>query len=809
MATYFATLLADEWGEAVHQPAGQLTSFQLMYDEETETLNVVRRATDGVDGVEVAMHMHVFKYGQQLVALLRHEDSPFRIAALCKRDPTAAPLALDVFVNSAALESMLDCHGTFPGEAELVAMLTCASKAGLLARRCVTTTHSQLPYTPVSRTSTRAKRMKVEKQVMGSGEVVTWMQTHEGSKAALHYLPCFVDMPHSKYVFCLKEFVFVPRRFGTWDSVTLSAGAIVGDRNTGKTEMIKQLIAATRGGPPRVTTPVPPFLQSTPCTLLVVPPYLLHQWQRALACTVRTAVVSNKRTLQLFCRADTLAALDVVLVPFPFFVSSLKKSPCKHRARAVQVRAHEAGEQPRRLDWMFWRRLVIDEACQLYAEWARVLRKPSTQVRAQFTWLLQGGVDVTSVAPCALLNLMVNRAVLHDVDALQDRLLSLTCTTPPRAVQCETVLTDLSPPERQAYDVLRGVHAPVLELLQVCCGDMTPMMTYMRPASSWDDAVKHATELIAQYKRNGEEQLEEWWSDQDDNDELPSGTDAADAAVASPAASDHDQAEEAEPTEPADADDELTDLDDLMQEVHDALHTTSTQLDERLTFLSHCRDTLMAPGSQPDTCSICLTNVCDCLCVCGHMLCHECMVHLFQTAKKKEAEELEEHGLQPDASMFAQCPHCRWDVEPHEVFWNVGSTPGGKYSAIQQSITQAAAAAKNTVVVVTMPELLHTLLDWLKRDGAQVQACTASEERCKQALTWFDSGHGRTLLLYYHQLYGLKLQHVHQVLLVHGLSRGIQQLDGALMLIKESVTSAQLSVYNFLARDTIEESMRA
>ena len=832
--SYIASLLTDEWRDGLMH---ECQPYRLLTDG-AGSLQIARNGHDAIENVGVELQVHMIKYGAQVSSLLSHDDTPFFVMALCKRDLLAPPVALDLYVNAPLFEREMQRVGTVPGENAVVEMLTTATRYNLLLKRFQTATASSDRHV-----SKRARTLAAE-PFQTTAELLQRVLTREHSTNTHVGMPMFITIPGSQYVFCLKEFAFVPQSYGTYETVQVNAGAVVGDRGANKTELVKQLIERTRSEPLGTRRSTPPFLRAVKATLLVVPTALVEQWQSALAPTCRVVVVLNKRMLHQLATFASVAVCDVVLVTHVFYLTCMRKTTTKHKARVcARAPLAEIAHQYCRLDWVFWKRVIFDEALHFYMYPRKAWHSVA---RGKMVWLLQGGSEVTSLDACALMDFMVQhtnftRPCFMNVSALAlDCFLRATTVQCRNAVQVDTVCTTLTSAEAQAYAVLQQARSSLEELMQVAAGDLAPIKKFMHPVSTWAAALPLGTTILNSYIESVVD-AEFVWSEVDDNEEDDDDGEASPEEATEAVQVDQvDDAVEVEVQLHVDVDDisagsaEFNDangdhgehageharaqgsnlplrhqLDEMLDDMVDA---TTDEMKERLEFFKRAGSELDSGAMEASCCSVCLTNTSDCLFVCGHMLCHECVVHLFINSKKKELQELAEQGVVATAEGYlAQCPQCRWQLEPHEVFWKTGVTPQNEKRTVLCNLLKRLVAEEQSILVVaTMPEVLMTLLQCMCEDGLPCKPLTYSPIACRHALTWFKASAGRVLFVYADQLNGLKLPSVQHVVLLHPHVHGrVQQQvvqDAVLDCINNGDGMRTIQLHRLCAGNTIEEA---
>lgn len=782
MTTYVATVLLEEWRECV---GSAYEAYRLLYDG--SSLQLVRSAGEAIDGVDVCLNFHCIKHARLVSQLLRHEHTPFTISAVCRPDPMLLPLALEVCVNASQLQHDLDTQGTTPGEAELVELLSTAAKANMLVR-CAR------PHEPVATPRPRKKQRVVHHT--DPGAVDAWMRERE--TATSMPLPQYICIPGSTYVFCLKEFAFLPQLAGQWAHLHITGGILVGERNVGKAAAVRRLLSAAGDAPVRNLV-TPPFLKPLHATLLVVPAAMLHQWQElCTAASLSVAIIHNKRSWSQCSTYAALSACDMVLVTHSYYYALLRKPCAKHKSRVFACGAD--GEARARLDWLYWARVIVDEPLQLWRRPSFSFRKLPSLVRARSWWLVQGALTSSSLEMSALVDMLCaaqqqsTTTPCVNVDVLSTCFMDMVCSVPPLPLCIERLVpVELSTVERHAYEVLDRAGASVVQLMQVCGGDLTPLRLFMRPVKSWVDAVPLGMEVMNEYNDyivSNQADVEVNWSTGEDEEggEEEGGAEA-------PVPPDDTQARER--------------VEGMITRL---LNEEASEIGERREFFLRTSQALIQ-GKDAGTCPICLSNDSDCLFICGHQLCHGCVVELFVSAKVQEQQLMQEQGYSDFADGYlAPCPTCRWSLEPHEVFWVTGpSSPGGgKVEAVAQLLQELVSQQERVVVVVGtgMAELVHSVCAEWSQQSLPCRVLSMNAVTSRSNLAWFTAAGGRVLLLYQEQLQGLKLAHVAHVVLLHPHASGAyhhNQMKQAVMHAVGGQAARPVTVYQFMAKGTVEE----
>ncbi len=835
---YFCTVLTEAWREALEH---ECEPYRMVWSAALNSVTLVRATSEAVEGVGVELSPSL-KYSKQVTPLLQHGTSAFTITALCPLNPLACPVALDVYVNTPQWELELAITGTFVGESALVELLHVSSRNGFLVKRHTAAAapgHGDGLSAP---TRKRARVCTVETELTAA-QVVSWMRAAEGLPDGAGHgasttvaLPQFLDVPGSSHVLCLREMAFVPRTHAHWSSSSVSGGLLVGPRSTGKTGCVVQLLQGL--DPHAAPLAAPPFLRAVNATLVVVPAHLLAQWEAALtAAGLATLVVYNKKTWSQGCTLARLSEVAVVLTTHQYFATVIKKPSVKHKSRMFATRpvAEVAGMNVR-FDWLWWRRVVVDEALLLFMRMQGVCARSgsgrharggshTTAVRSYSWWGLQGGMLPTSVPMCALVDMLhmharglrsQDKAVqMCDMHAYESCVLALTRPAAPLCTLRERwVYTTLSVPHRQAYDLLRRSGCAPAELLQVCAGDLEPVRQFLTPVRSWMDALPLGLKVLNDYIFS--QDIEFTWSNGNDAQE-GDGEEGEEWVV--------DEEGEGVEGEGVVEDEGVEGVRNRIQSmITHALDEESGEMRERRAFFERVTSGLAMNREAAGTCNVCLTNDADCVFVCGHLMCHECVIDLFVAAKKQQHELNEQGYAEVLDGNLAPCPSCRWSVEPHEVFWVHGGDQGrdgSKVDALVRHLKPLVDAGERVVIVTgssckdegVYVTLSHTVCERLMYHGIPSRVLALHMPSCYQSWAWFTaapSSRGKVLLVYSDQLQGLKLPDVRHMVLLHPALDGVAAQQCVQRHVQECCHSnrtrrEEVFMHHFIVRDTVEQ----
>lgn len=254
----------------------------------------------------------------------------------------------------------------------------------------------------------------------------------------------------------------------------------------------------------------------------------------------------------------------------------------------------------------------------------------------------------------------------------------------------------------------------------------------------------------------------------------------------------------------------------------------SSEISERRDYFLKTTGQLVTGEVRPAVCAVCLVNLCDCIFVCGHMLCHQCIIDLFESTAQDDEY----------ADFMAPCPTCRWNVEPHEVFWVLQTPvqPPHKFTRIKQILQTTNGS---TVIFATHPEILHQIYKLLiasladtssvsgraaKRAPVTVQPVSPNTKMCKYNTSWYQdpsetavgtktakklkAEKPKVLFIPYSKTFGLKIQNISTVIFLHSYAGShLQQAsveEQALQCIMPQ-TNQLLSVFRLRSLNTIEK----
>jgi hypothetical protein len=254
----------------------------------------------------------------------------------------------------------------------------------------------------------------------------------------------------------------------------------------------------------------------------------------------------------------------------------------------------------------------------------------------------------------------------------------------------------------------------------------------------------------------------------------------------------------------------------------------SSEIAERREYFLKTTGQLATGEAKPAVCAVCLVNLCDCIFVCGHMLCHQCIIDLFESTAEQDDEYQD---------FMAPCPTCRWNVEPHEVFWVLQTAvqPPHKFQRLKQIVDSTKGS---TVVFGTHPEILHQMYKLLIsslsqgsvngriRKSVGVQPVSPNGKMCKHNMLWYKDPASdavgvsslqtkkaraekpKVLFIPYSKTFGLKIHNVASVIFLHSFAGSrLQQRsveDQALQCIMPSKDEL-LNVFRLRSLNTVEK----
>ena len=846
---------------------------------------------------EFACYSHVEK-------LVQHVGVPFYFTAWCLSE---CVITLKLYVDSSAIMGQWQQKRFFTGEPTLTSMFHKALYHKILYVAVASSSPPPPPSPSTPQLMTTRKRKRADAESLNampgssSDASTTAAKTgsHESFSLMLNWMRALesrvqkeentilcdktIVIPGSSIVFSLDEMVFMST-VNESVVVPFNAGFIFGERNAGKSLVVKALLesscsraSASASAPSPTPTPSSSSRIGTAASLLVVPYSLVHQWRQYFTGAV---CIYNVSSFKKYSRRDIQTA-SVVIVTHKFFLGSVSKLDktgtdeikCRivaavgSETQAVDADALKVlsissectgGDQTElnvekdfMLHWFDWQRIVVDEMMLFAMEAGCPVMSLNKHVfhpryHSKMWWGLQGDVHPHSVVIHTLLSHMCsvtnNYAPYLFGNVYNINRFLPTCMYFAEALASVEVpyyhdrmyFTELNPHERCVYDTLVHLDADPEFLIEVCCGDLSFMKRYMSPESSWVDVIPKGIEAINECLIFTE------------------GDDGADGAAGSASASadaegsmdssveevveggdggeggeggeggDRDRDQEVENdndngTAIASAPDaesqNATEL--LLQIAGSSSLTLDAFLQEHAAEISERREYFIKTTTQlsngtlhASVCAICIVNNCDCIFVCGHMLCHQCTIDLFHSTRDEEYPDL-----------MSPCPTCRWNIEPHEVFWVLPSPlrPSSKFDQVVKILnaphststataTATATATGSVVIFATSTYILHQLYRQLVQ---QKHMPSPLSKMVKHNVTWLHQVNARAkvLLIPYFRTFGLKLHNVSTVIFLHSFAGSVvdQQLveKQALGCIVKGSTG-MLTVCRLKTLDTVE-----
>jgi hypothetical protein len=786
MGTYFVTIFVGaEWSDACDLRAFPLTPAG-------DEVKVMRTDVEHTGLGDVL-------FANLVTKLVLTPRTAFMVDALCISDPLAHPVGFEIKVQQRLLEAQLNDAHYAQGEAVLGKLVAKAAGMNLLFKKA-TSWHNQYLPPPEPK---RRKTHHVEP--VATSKLFEWMRAREERTLVRCDHPEYIDIPGGEYVFCLKDFLFVLRRRVGTLPIDVHGGMIVGERNAGKTRTVVELIKA--GFPVRADSRTYDFLTPLPLTLVVVPFYLVDHWgAEAARASVGHVVVHDKHTWMTHMRLESARRQQMVITTTAFFFSHMHTSQTKSRASSRRTAAaplEERGGEVLRLDEVLWDRIVYDEVLGVYSDYGRTWKRVLRYMRARTWWGLQGGISLDSLCLVPLVEMLLSNEPadrtrgLYDLETFLHHSIYAAPSLPvASAAFVDNIhLIELNSAERKVYDMLRTKEPPST-LLQVCCGDFAPVDKHMRIVSHWLDAVPLGlAELDMQmsYMMASEEaESESSGPSAHDDDDNFSGFTQPPTEPPTPTAA---------PGAPFPL--SLGDTSTEQQLINFVVRASNDALSRKTYFRKVAMDFAQLHPADIPSCSICLTNACDCLFVCGHVMCHTCVLALFD-ARKTQLEDDED-----DRWVTVPCPECRWELSTDEVFWILGTIPRirSKGTALTQLLRSNMDKAQRTIVFASSDEVLHFMHEQLLMARINCKPWGSSVRVCHKRMTWFQQNPSRVLLVSLSKLSGLKFHGVQHAVFLHPVMDDIhmrQELEMRALKCLLSDPGRVLQVHHLIAANTIE-----
>lgn len=778
---YVATVLFPQHKEAWAVPG--VTEHKLRYNGRV----VVRRSGTRPSR---AFATESLRGGTLIAALLLKRHNPFSLTALMSPGEADPPLGYNVFVDPRIFSLQMERAYTVTGEFEISQLFRKFRVA------CFPGGHmGSAEEESAGRISKRRRLNPFHLE-----RTLEWMMDMEANQVVS--VPCFIDIPDTDYIFCVRDSAFQLRTTMFSTDAEARGALLVGARNAGKTHIVASLLRCAP--PPRPVALVSTLVHRAPLSLCVVPEPLVAQWCAALdVVDARYVVVVDKTSWHARMTRDRLEETSVVVTSHSFLFSQVQLMTAtmnRFQSRAVLQGSHST--DPLRFEWVHWQRVIVDELEALYVDHARVWPRLLDCLRADMWWGVQGGVQSHQVL--RTLNLMdsVMPAASLASPRVFDLMSSRTLFLKPLFAHHLSVLptrvsVTLPPLERAVYAVLKTAGTSLADLSRVCAGDISPMRRFVTPVSSWADAVPLGIQAIDecfQYMQDEEEdeEYEEEWEEVEEEEEeevappqpaeLPSLTAVDEAAVDEEHMDEEHMDEEHKDEEEASNSSEdalplrrvvrpLDDTDehrqaraaaaayeeDVEAQFNDAFSSAMRDMHEKRVFFQKVAHDLASGKMEAPTCVVCMSSPSDCLFVCGHMLCHTCSVNVFVTAARADSVTINDR-----TNLIAPCPTCRWNAEPHEIFWTCGVSPsalvrrGGKLDAL---LSLCKEVAGGTVVFGDHPSVLAHMREQLTGLGVPARIMSGSVRHCQNTLQWAKHAASHVLLVPCATAAGLKFSH--------------------------------------------------
>ena len=577
-----------------------------------------------------------------------------------------------------------------------------------------------------------------------------------------------------------------------------SAGLLLGERNAGKSMIVKELIEQEG---PNVAPLSSFFLRRIRATLLVVPHTLMFQWLsifQGVAC--RVLCIHDNKTMKKYSAQDFVDA-TIVIVSHKFYLSSCLVQAHKMKCRLFAADVNhpclqeDAQNIPTTkntfaLNWFLWERIVVDELLLFCVDKLKFKITPPQMCQTHKWWGLQGGVHESSTI---LLSFMMNTMGLIlpflDINTCLRHFVyfvpALEPLVSPYYWEDRTVLVDLTEHEIEVYKTLVHLDAPETNLGDVCAGDLTFMDGYMTTVPHWIDAIPIGIEainhcLMFDVINNNNQSSSEYTDDTEQDEEQQHPNHAIDDSTvvvvvrdAAPNSGNNGR------------------VNDSANEAFIMEH--SAKIAERRDYFLKTAMQLSNKEITATTCSICLVNACDCICVCGHLLCHTCMIDLFHSTM--------DENMYPD--LMAPCPTCRWNIEPNEVIWvlNKSIGTGSKFKRISTLLDDAATRNESTVIFATDIDILTKINSQLVALGKASRVLSSAYKPVR------DPDSSSVLLVPYYKTFGLKLEHIKNVIFLNTPDAKPYLAEQQALACMMQNDGGRLTVHRLVAVNTVEHAL--
>jgi|LakMenE29Apr09ns_1017244.scaffolds.fasta_scaffold00033_13 hypothetical protein len=763
--------------------ADNYSRYDLSYNVEKDSINTTQSLPDAADMSPSADQPRttstpvtlkeidlpaVFCY-THLLQFLKIQGTAFIMRVRCIRvncpsirgvDSQLVPvIILDMLVNTEQVNIEWTEKQCFTGEKVLTAMLELSLEKKALFF------HEEFGH---KQSVNIQKKRKRQGQLRHSQiDTLHWMTAHEHGGASVATTlddDSCLHVRNTCIAFCVLERSFINVHAGSSTSrhrggayvASARAGLLLGERNAGKSMVITELVKL---GNTTAATTTSSFLRRLHATMIVVPHALMFQWLTNFkSLPWRVLCIHDNKSMKKYSPQD-FADAKIVIVSHKFYLSSClvhaNKMKCRLFAADVnhpciqEDNATKAKDATAKttfgLNWFLWERIVVDELVLFCVDKLKFKITPAHMCQTNMWWGLQGGVHESSTIVLSLL--MHNMGLVSpfiDINTCLRRFVyfapPLEPLVSPYCWQDRTVLVDLTEHEVEVYKTLVHLEAPDTNLSEVCAGDLTFMDGYMTTVPHWIDAIPIGIEainhcLLFDVVNNGNSSSE-YTDDDTEQDEQQQQEDAVinDSTVVvtvRTAAS-------------------TTRVTESANEAFILEH--SAKIAERRDYFLKTALQLSNKEIAAATCSICLVNACDCICVCGHLLCHTCMIDLFHSTL--------DENMYPD--LMAPCPTCRWNIEPNEVVWvlNKPIGTGSKFQRISTLLDAAATRNESTVIFATDIDILHKINNQLVALGKVSRVLSTAFKPVREA-------ESTVLLVPYYKTFGLKLEHVQNVIFLN------------------------------------------
>jgi len=344
-----------------------------------EYRNTTTRANSGCpDPLRLRLSINAFT--RSFLPIIRHINTPFRLAMLTSQVPTEEPYAIELYVNPQKFKLAMCTVGEVPGEGVLLYAIGrhCETiyidpPVSSSPTTTTTTTHS-------SRYSTRSKRVRlshnsqtslltalIEHEDNGMGTEIKLRETIQiGSTDYSFYFPPW-------YTMCIARTTEVHHT-----SVVLRGGILCGGDSRNFCEralVVKRLI--THSGPVEATRngPFAFCRRHSSATLLVVSRELVHQWETVLRREDDSSgpiVILDRSSLRALSM-DTLQHASIILCSHNLVRKEMGGYTNFEQQSIERRKSFTVNHPDRNLTHFWWRRVIIDEIVQFMGEISEVI----------------------------------------------------------------------------------------------------------------------------------------------------------------------------------------------------------------------------------------------------------------------------------------------------------------------------------------------------------------------------------------------------------------------------------------------------